>query len=100
MATTSGYKTGAGTIVATISGLSNPFNQTYYKQVVFTDRYIPSGATSVGASEVVFGVSAPATGSSTSATAVGNYPFFSGTLYGSAQAANGLFYPCGSCQIS
>jgi len=83
-----------------IYGLGNPFNTTYYiKAVLCTSDY--GGSTS--SLSYISSINAPTSNNSNSTTWVSatyNGAGTTKTFYGYAQAANGIYYACGSCTIT
>lgn len=83
----------------TVSGLSNPFNTTYYQSIVISTGTVADGSSSPP-SGILDTVSAPSSGSSTSVTdsfSTGLSPGTSTTLYAYATAASdGKYYSAGS----
>lgn len=98
MASTSLSSPGGTSCSFTISGLGSAFNTTNYIRVGVATSSVSGTSAPAG---IVGSVSAPSSGSATSATGTASgLPYgTTTTLYGFAQAASGLYYAAGSASI-
>lgn len=85
----------------TISGLSNPFNTSYFKEAGVTDKNFTNGTSSLPG-DIIESKSASSSGSSTSVsfTVSGLSPDTSYSWYGYTQAKNGFYYYVGKVSFT
>lgn len=89
---------GVETVSWKVTGLTNPFNTTYYKKLVICTGYVSDGSSSAPSDIVSTKVAA----SSSSTTVSGSFSYSAGTyrFRSYAQAANSLWYSIDSATVT